>query len=143
MEVRPCAFSLVKQVVGRVRDRCPLADVCCQRTVGRRPDSSSGVQPLDEGGRRQPVATGWPVLAANHIEQEPGNRTRRDEGVVGGGGNRHCPDGARVPGVLPRGANYARGRHHHGITVILKRVGAEEVGNDLLIVVRKTTWPAA
>ena len=51
MEVRPLGgFSVVEQVVGRVRDRCPLADVCCLRTAGRRRDSSNGVQPLDEGG---------------------------------------------------------------------------------------------
>jgi hypothetical protein len=129
-------FSLVEQVVGRVRDRGLPADVCRHRTAGRRRDSSSGVQPLDEGGRRQPMATGWSVLGANHIKQEPGKRTRRDEGVVGGGGNRHCPDGACVPGVLPSGANHATVRHHPLISVILKRVGAEEVGNDLLIVVR-------
>ena len=51
------------------------------------------------------MATGWSVLGVNHIEQEPGKRIRRDEGGIGGGGNRHGPHGARVPGVLPRGAN--------------------------------------
>ncbi len=131
MGVHPVGFSLVEQVVSRVRDRGPLADVCFQLTTGRRRDSSSGVQPLDEHGRRQPVATSWPVLGANHIEQEPGNRTRRDEGGVGGGGNRHCPDGARVPGVLPSRANHPRGVTTW-ISVFLKRVGAEEVGDDLL-----------
>src|SRR5262249_42194673 len=60
-------------------------------------------------------------MGSNHLKPEPGNRPRRDEGGVGGGRDRHGPDGARVPGGLPRGTGHAT----------LKRVGAEEVGNDL------------
>ena len=71
--------------------------------------------------------------------------TRRDESGVGGGITKitwnigiswpHLgPDGARVPRVLPCGANRAIG-HQRWIRIRLKRVGAEVVGDELLIVV--------
>src|SRR4051812_8385351 len=93
------AFSLVEVVVGRVTHQRLLADVFCRATARRRCDPSRGVQPLDEGGRRERVATGWPVLGSNHLQQEPGNCTWGDKGGVGGrrGRRRHGPDGARVP----------------------------------------------
>jgi hypothetical protein len=57
-------------------------------------------------------------LSSHDLEQEPGNRPRRHEGGVGGGGDRHGPDGAGVQGMLPGGA----GR------IALIRVGTEGSG---------------
>src|SRR5262249_19639110 len=88
----------------------------------------SGVQPLDEGGRGQCVATARSVLGSNPRNQEPGNRIWVDHSRVAG--LHLAPDGARVP-VLPGGANRATRGHHLWISVWLKRVGAEEVGRDL------------
>ena len=79
-----------------------------------------------------PVGPSW---APTTVTRSQANGTRRDESR---GRRRSCwaspaPDGARVPRVLPRGANRASG--HHLWIVFLKRVGAEEVGGDLLIIV--------
>ena len=115
----------VEEVVGRVRHQRFLADVVCHSTAGRRCNPSRGVQPLDEGGCREIVATGRTVLSAHYLKQEPGNRTRRDGG--GSGGNWRGPDGAGVLGVLPRRAGRAT----------LHGVGAEEVGEDLLTILLK------
>src|SRR5207249_6917680 len=88
-------------------------DVCWRATARLRCEPSSGVQPLDEGGLRQRVATGRSLLDSNLIEQEPGNGPRVD-------GDRSAavrarlvqlgPDNARVP-VLPRDADRAIGHH--------------------------------
>ena len=98
-----------------------------EQPVGGR-DPTRGVQPLDEGGLRQRVATSRSLLDSSLRKHEPGNGILRDEigvGVVGGGDRLASPDDARVLRVLPRGAN----------RTVLIRVGAEEVGDDLLIVV--------
>src|SRR5262249_60657556 len=102
--------------------------------ASRRRDSSTGVQPVDEDGRRQLVPTGWRVFRTNYVKPEPGNRTRLHERRVGEGGRRNGPDSARVLRVLPRGPNPPIGSDSL-IGVIFKRVGTEEMGDDLLIVV--------
>src|SRR4249920_2332006 len=113
-----------------------MTDVRRRATARRRCDSSGSVQPLDEGGLRQRVATGGSVFGSSRRNLEPGNGTLLDESGVGGGitkitwniwiGWPHlAPDGARVARVLPRDANRAIG-HHRWISVDLKRVGAEE-----------------
>src|SRR5262245_55532140 len=115
----------VEDVVGRVGHERLGADVC--RRAGRqRCHSSRGVHALDESGRRQRVATGRSVLGARHLKQEPRNGTDRDETRIHGRGTEEPgPDGARVPRVLPRGANRS----------MLEWVGAEEVGDDLPVCV--------
>ena len=70
------------------------------------------------------MATGGSILDSNHFELEPGNSACCDEVRVGRGCGHLGPHCARVPRVLTRGAN----------RVILKRVGAEEVGGDLLLI---------
>src|SRR5215471_12589928 len=103
----------VEEVVGRVRLERLLTDVRFRGTVRRR-EPSRGVQPLDEGGVRQRVATVWSDFGSNRLEQEPVNRPLRDESGVGGGaegavgvGVQLGPDDARVLRVLPRYANRA------------------------------------
>ena len=79
-----------------------------------------------------PVGPSWaPTTSSRSQAIAPGSTKAgsEEEWLV-----RLAPDGARVPGVLPRGANHVSG-HDLWISVILKRVGAEEVGDDLLIVV--------
>src|SRR5262249_16792898 len=112
----------VEEVVGRVRLERLLTDVHFRGTV-RRCEPSRGVQPLDEGGLRQRVATSWSDFGSNRLEQEPGYGIRRDDSRVAG--LHLAPDGARVQRVLPCGANRA----------VLKRVGAEVVGDELLSIV--------
>ncbi len=116
---------------------CTARTPSCRRPVRRHSPSTvrspRGVQPLDEGGRRQRVATGRSVLdsatflpPAGRLEQDPGNRTRLDEVGVGGRDVDHLgPDDARVLRVLPRGANRAA----------LGRVGAEEMSDELPLLV--------
>src|SRR5262249_44742956 len=121
--------GLVEEVVGRVRHKRLITDVCERATARLRCEPSSGVQPLDEGGLKQLVATGRSLLVTNRIEQAPGNAFLLD-------GNRSIglvhlgPDPARVL-ELPRGADRALGGHHLWISVRLIRVGAVEVGDDL------------
>jgi hypothetical protein len=93
--------GFVEEVVGRVWHECPLVDVCELVTSGGGRDPTRGVEPLDEGGPRQPVATGRPALHSHDLEQEPRNRLRVDEVGVGGGEGRPRPDGADVLRVLP------------------------------------------
>src|ERR1700730_10950854 len=114
--------GLVEEIFGCVRHQCDRAD----GTGGRGREPSNGVQPLDVSSLRQLVAAGWSVLGSNHLQQVPGNRTRLD----GDGGNGPGPDLARILRVLPRGAGQAILKRVGGL---LKRVGAEEVGDDLLI----------
>src|SRR5207249_6260951 len=125
------AGFLVEDVVGCVMHKCLIADVAWRCTARRWRDSSRGVHPLDKYARRQCVATGGSVLRSSHVEQDPGNRTRRDEIGVGGGFVQLGPYRARVAGVLPGGANRAIA-HHRWIDVSLKRIRAEEVGCELL-----------
>lgn len=117
---------LVEEVVGRVRDERLFADVCRHGAAGRGCNPARGVQPLDEFGCRQRVATGGFVLGSDYLKQDPGNGIRID----GGGVEPLGPDGARVPGVLPRGANRVS---------LLRRdrveIGAEIVGRELVIIV--------
>src|SRR5262252_4960713 len=113
----------VEEVVGRVRHKRLMTDVCWQGTARRWCEPSRSVQPLDEGGLRQRVATSWSDFGSNRLEQEPGYGIRRDDSRVAG--LHLAPDGARVPRVLPCGANRA----------VLKRVGAEVVGDELLSIV--------
>src|SRR6266516_7038146 len=124
---------LVEEVVGRVRHKRKITDVCYRATARRRWEPSSGVQPLDEGGLEQRVATGRSLLDSSLIEQDPGNRRQVDGDCSLLAVWVSCvhlgPDAARVP-VLPRGANHAIG-HHLWISVRLKRVGGEVVGDDL------------
>src|SRR5215510_14259008 len=130
----------VEEVVGRVRHECLLTDVLFRGTV-RRCEPSRGVQPLDEGGVRQRVATVWSDFGSNRLEQEPVNRPLRDESGVGGGGGggggavgvdmQLGPDGARVPRVLPRDANRA-----FLLTPLSGvAVGTEEMGDELRSIV--------
>src|SRR5882762_8158689 len=118
--VRLAVSGLVEEVVGRVRHKRQMPDVCWRTTARRRCNPSRGVQPLDEGGLRQSVTTGGSVFGFSHRNLEPGNGIRRDESEVGGGIAclHEAPDGARVPGVLPRDANRANG-HHRWIRVVL------------------------
>ena len=67
-----------------------------------------------------------PSLVSNHLQQEPGNRARRDEGGVGGVVGVAT---AQTVLVSRECCHVARGQ------AILIRVGAEEVGDDLLHVV--------
>src|SRR5215468_4916051 len=113
----------VEEVVGRVRHKRLMTDVCWQGTARRWCEPSRSVQPLDEGGLRQRVTVGGSVLGSNHHNQEPGYGIRRDDSRVAG--LHLAPDGARVQRVLPCGANRA----------VLKRVGAEVVGDELLSMV--------
>src|SRR6267378_3075476 len=83
--VRLAVSGLVEEIVGRVRHKRQMPDVCWRATARRRCNPSRGVQPLDEGGLRQRVATGGSVFGSNHRDQEPGNRIGRNEGGVGGG----------------------------------------------------------
>ena len=85
---------------------------------------------MDEGGPRQPVATGRPALHFHDLEQEPRNRLRVDEVGVGRGEGRPRPDGAGVLRVLPDGAGRAL---LHRVPQV--GVGAEEVGDDLHLMV--------
>src|SRR5262245_17208200 len=115
----------IEDVVGRVGHERLGADVC-RGARRRRGHSSLRVHAVDEGAVRQLVATRWSVLDARHLKQEPGNGTGRDElGIQGRRTEELGPDGARVRRVLPRGANRS----------VLGGVGAEEVGDDLPIVV--------
>jgi hypothetical protein len=82
--------GFVGEVVGPVRHEGLLADVVRLRTSGRGRDSARGVQPLDEGDLRQPVAAGGSGFSSKDLEQEPGNRTRLDEVGVGRGGDHHA-----------------------------------------------------
>src|SRR4029450_11149007 len=119
---------LVEEVVGRVRHKRLITEVCYRAATRLRCEPSSGVQSLDEGRVRQLVATGRSVQVSNRIEQEPGNRILvdgdRSIGLVHLG-----PDPARVL-ELPRGADHAIGLHLW-ISVRFIRVGAVVVGDDL------------
>src|SRR5215471_12959687 len=108
-------YCFVEEVVGCVRHQSHYAD----GAGGRWREPSNSVQPLDVSSLRQLVAAGWSVFGSNHLQQHPGNCT----GVDGDGAKRQAPDLARILRVLPRDAGRA----------ILKRVGAEEVGDDLPI----------
>src|ERR671922_206553 len=92
-----------------------------------------GVQPLNEGGPAKPVAAGRAILVSNNRNEKPGDCPLLDEVGVGGAvtGLHLSPDRARVPRVLPRGANCVIAEHL-GIRVHLKRVGTEVVGSELL-----------
>ena len=60
-------FSVpVEEIVGGVRGKRQMADVCWRATALRRCDPSRGVQPLDEGGLRQRVTTGRSVFGVKH-----------------------------------------------------------------------------
>ena len=91
------------------------------------------VQALNEGGRAKPVASGGAILASNDRHQKPGDCPRLDEVRVGGGvtGLYLPPDRARVPRVLPRGANGVIA-YHPRIRIRLIRVGTEVMGDELL-----------
>src|SRR4051794_12338765 len=119
----------VEEVVGRVRYKLLGTNVCRQGAARRRCKPAGSVEPLHEGGVRQRVAAGGPVLGSilRLRNQEPGYGAGRDKsGVCGGVAIFHlAPEAARVLGVLPCDANRAT----------LRRVGAEEVGDDLLTVV--------
>src|SRR4029434_1233012 len=116
-----------------------MTDVCQRVTAMLRWDPSNGAQPLDLGGLRQDVATGESVFDTNLVEQEPGNGR-----LVWGKGASDAfvtdmqlgPDRAPVLRANPRGANCAIGHHRCtlvGVTGV--RVGAEEVGNELITIV--------
>src|SRR4029078_2220298 len=98
---------LVKKVVGCIRNKCQMADIGRRGPGGRRRAPSRGVQPLDEGRRAQCVATGRSLFGPCYPKQEPGNGTHRNEFGVGRGlaWPHLAPYRARIPGVLPRGAN--------------------------------------
>src|SRR5512147_1743372 len=106
---------------------------------GPRCDSSSSAQPLDLGGLRQNLATGESVFDSDLVEQEPGNGSL----VWGKGANDALvadvqlgPDRAPVPRVNPRGANCAIGDHRCILVGVAEvRVGAEEVGDELIAIV--------
>ncbi len=89
---RELVGGFVEEVVGRVRHERLLTDVCWRGTARRRCGPSRGVQPLDEGGLRQRVAAGWSVLGSDHLQQEQGNVTPRDEAGIGVGFDRLGPD---------------------------------------------------
>ena len=72
-------------------------------TTGRRGQSSKRVDPLNESGSEQRGTSSWSHLPSNNLEQDPGNCVRVDDGL----GVRLCPHGARVLGILPRGADDA------------------------------------
>src|SRR5262249_22454460 len=129
---RPCTEMLVtvvrvlvlpiEKVVRLVRHKLLLTEVGQTGTFLHWRDPSRGVHPLDKGDRRQCGATSRSGLDCGLGNQEPGNSILRDEIGVGGGDRSAPPDDARVRRVLPRDANLA----------VLSRVGAKEVGDDLL-----------
>src|SRR5438552_528847 len=126
---------------GRVMRKRRTTECLWRVTAVRRPrcDSSNGVQALDLGGLRQYVATGESVFDSNRVEQEPGNGS-----LVWGKGARDAlgigvqlgPDRAPVLRVNPCGANRAIGHHRWtNVRVMRVRVGAEEVGDELITIV--------
>src|SRR5207249_3796104 len=131
------------EVVGCVRHKCLISEVCWRGTSSRWCDPSRGVQPLDESGRRQLIATGGSGFGSSHRNLEASDGILRDERWVSGGitwitlatrGPHLAPYRARISRVLPGDANQAI-VHHRGTSIDLKRVGAEEMGGELVTVV--------
>ena len=122
--------GFVEEVIGRVWHECPLVDVCERVTSSGGRDPARSIEPLDEGGPRQPVATGRPGLRSHDLKQEPRNRIRVDELEVRGGEDCLRPDGAGVPRVLPGRSGRTLPHRVHRVGI-----GAEEVGDDLHLMV--------
>src|ERR1017187_579236 len=123
----------IEVVIGGVRHQHLAADVGGDGTAGGGCTSAGRVQPLDVGGFRQYAE--WvrrTVLGPNYLQQKTGNRTRIGATGVATGCEAVelvAPDDAAVERALPRGA--AKWERGWG-KLIGVRVGAEEVGKDLL-----------
>ena len=68
---------LEEDVVYFVGHECPLGDVVRDAATGRGGLPTHGVHPLNESGRKQPVATSGSVPDDDRLEQQPRNRIER------------------------------------------------------------------
>src|SRR5262245_53768523 len=122
----------VEEIIGLVRHKSLGADVRRAAAAFRGRGSSHGIHSLNEGGPSQLGAACWSRLRSDHLYKEPGNCPRSDEDWVRRGSDHLSPDGTCVSGVLPSGA----------YDVAFERVGAEEVGGNLLfsVVEQRGLW---